>query len=162
MSRRIALLRAASRLDAARIVWWLSDGAALGAWRDGRLIESDGDIDLGVWADDIGRARDAVGGTVRRDMPGQVQLRFAQAKFDIHGHSVDGDTVWFPLGRHEQYRYVFDRRLFRKFDRRRMYGRMFRLPSPTVDYLTAHYGPGWATPTSQWRWNVDPPCLVKR
>lgn len=41
--------------DKNAISYWLDSGTLLGAVRDGRLIEWDGDVDLGVWDDDVPR-----------------------------------------------------------------------------------------------------------
>ena len=160
-----AFLLAAELLDVAEITWWLSDGAALGCVREGKFLRSDHDIDLGCWAGDLPNVRDVLTGQgfgkLRRDMPGQVQIRRPGIKLDIHGHSRHGDVVEYPLGGNAEYRYRFPARLFDQFEVREFYGWHVRVPCPSDDYLTAHYGDDWRTPNPVWRWNASPPCLVK-
>jgi len=162
--RERAFVKAARLLDKAGIVWWLSDGAALGCVREGRLLDSDHDIDLGAWSKDLTRMRDVLNnqgiGRIRRDIDSQLQVKRPGVKFDIHGHNRDGDVVWFPLGRQAEFRYEFPARLFDRFDMFEFYGRTVRIPSPHGDYLEAHYGPDWRTPQPVWDWRSDPACLA--
>lgn len=158
-----AFLTAAELLDMAGVVWWLSDGAALGCVREQRFLTSDLDLDLGCWNDDLPVVRNLLAGLgqVQRDMPGHVQIRRHGIKVDIHGHTRNGDAVEFPLGRKSEYRYRFPARLFEAFEFHGFYGRTVRVPCPAGDYLTVHYGDDWRTPNPVWRWNASPPCLVK-
>lgn len=161
--REEAFVTAAGLLDEAGVTWWLSDGAALGCVREGSFLESDGDIDLGCWAQDLPRVRDVLTplGKLGRDRSGQVQIRRSGIKLDIHGHTRRGDRVGFPLGKVGQYRYVFPAYLFETFEAWTFYERTVRVPSPHGEYLTAHYGADWRIPQKQWRWDRDPPCLER-
>jgi phosphorylcholine metabolism protein LicD len=151
-------LDVAQRLDTAGIVWWLSDGSALGCHRDGGFIASDLDVDLGVWKEDIAAASDVLGGKSGRDRPHQLWRYDYGVKVDVHGHEREGDTVFFRLGNKSELRYVFPAYLFDGLASAEFYGRPVLTPSPIEDYLVAHYG-DWETPTSKWRWDASPPCL---
>jgi phosphorylcholine metabolism protein LicD len=162
--REKAFVKAATLLDKAGIVWWLSDGSVLGCVREGRFLDSDHDIDLGAWSGDLPAMRKALEnrgiGRVRRDIDSQLQVKSPGIKFDIHGYNRDGDVVWYPLGLKAEYRYQFPARLFDRFEWHEFYGRQVRTPCPSVDYLEAHYGPDWQTPKPVWDWRTDPTCLV--
>ncbi|HEV2929906.1 MAG TPA: glycosyltransferase [Propionibacteriaceae bacterium] len=158
---QVAAFRAAAdALNEAGITWWLSDGALLGHIREGRFLDSDPDVDLGVWADDMPRVKAALGGlsAVTRDRPHQLNITVVGVKVDIHGHERDGDQVWFRLGRHSELRYVFPAALFDAMQPTIFYLRRTLAPSPPEEYLTAHYG-DWTVPRKRWRWDADPPCL---
>lgn len=156
--RTEVFLDAASALDAAGILWWLSDGSALGCHREGAFIKSDPDIDIGVWIDDLPVAFDVLPGKIRRNRPHQLWKIDGGIKVDVHGHERGADTVFFRLGNKSELRYEFPALLFDGFGAATFYGRPVLLPSPIEDYLTAHYG-DWETPTSKWRWDQSPPCL---
>jgi hypothetical protein len=156
VSQVAAFHEAANRLDAAQVVWWLSDGAALGAVRDGGFVPSDPDVDIGYRAADHPSVLAAFD-DIERLPTADVQYRIGRTKVDLHPHFDDGDTVWFPLGT--------DRRRFRYrfplFDLQPavFHGRPVLLPSPTDRYLTAHYGDDWHVPQAGWRWDTSPPCV---
>lgn len=162
-SKADALRAVAEVLDAAGIVWWLSDGAALGAVRDGRLLDSDGDVDVGVWAADHERVRDTLAARwqLRRDRPTQVWALVDGVKVDVHMHRSELGRVYYVLGEKGEYRYEFPGRLFETFGQVTVHGVTARVPAPAGDYLTAHYGPDWRTPRAVWRWDADPPCLTR-
>lgn len=64
------------RLDAAGVRYWLEGGSLLGAVRDGDIIPWDYDIDLGVFAEDVGKS-----GELRAlaEAPAGSQLQFEEA-----------------------------------------------------------------------------------
>lgn len=162
MTRQVDTFRLAAKvLDEIPVRWWLSDGAVLGAVREGRFLASDPDVDLGVWAADMAAVRAAfvaAGWPLRRDRPGQLWPVHDGIKVDIHGHVAGGDVVWFELAR-GKLRYQFPAYLFDTLAPVELHGVQTRMPSPPDAYLVAHYGADWPTPRSTWRWNVDPPCL---
>jgi hypothetical protein len=163
MSRRTrqkaAFREAAECLDRSGVAWWLSDGAALGCVRDGGFVATDPDIDLGFWQSDEPAVLAAFDGWQPDRKRVDVKMVRYGVKVDLHGHVRDGDRVWFPLA-NGSLRYTFPARLFDRFEPATFYGRTVALPSPSVDYLVAHYGDGWETPRGGWRWDVDPPCLT--
>ena len=147
-------------LDGLGVVWWLSDGAALGCVREGGWVATDADVDIGLWADDEPEVRRHLDGAGWQPHPRSIDPTYVRhgVKLDLHGHVRDGGSVWFALGA-GKFRYRFPGRLFDRFETRQFLGRTVLLPSPPADYLAAHYGPDWQTPKGRWRWNVDPPCL---
>jgi hypothetical protein len=163
LSRQVDAFRLAAKvLDEVPVCWWLSDGAVLGAVREGRFLATDPDIDIGVWVADIPAVRAAfvaAGWPLGRDRPGQLWPTHDGIKVDIHGHVLDGDRVWFELAR-GKLRYQFPAELFDTLQPMTLHGVETRMPSPPAQYLAAHYGADWETPRSRWRWNQDPPCLV--
>lgn len=158
--REQVFLDAAMRLDEAGILWWLSDGSALGCHREGAFIDSDFDVDIGVWIESIPAVWEVLQGEPTRDRDHQLWRMDRGIKVDVHGHEREGDKVFFRLGRQAELRYVFPAYLFDGFETATFYDRPVLLPSPIDDYLTAHYG-DWRTPTSKWRWDSSPPCLVR-
>lgn len=138
--------------------WWLTDGAALGAVRDGRIVG--GDIDVGVWAGHLDAVEAALAGRQVRRHRWEVKASVGGAKIDVHGHRRSGHVVWYPLGASESVVYEFPAQLFGEFEQLEVYGLPSWVPYPVEDYLTAHYG-DWRTRRPGWRWAVDPPCLRK-
>lgn len=162
-SAQVAAYRAAAdTLTAAGIAWWLSDGAVLGHIREGRFLNTDPDVDLGVWINDMPAARKALDpvGTLGRDRPHQLCVRVNGVKVDVHGHERHGDRVWFRLGRNSELRYVFPATLFDSMQPTVFFLRRTLIPAPPEAYLEAHYGPDWLTPRAAWRWDRDPACLT--
>jgi hypothetical protein len=152
---RLARAFRAVAADFAGLDWWLTDGAALGCVREGRIIG--GDIDIGVWAADLPKVASALSTptVVHRS---EVKSVNDGVKVDVHGHHLAGDVVWYPLGKAESVAYQFPAALFVEFELWELYDTPVWLPCPVEDYLTAHYG-DWYTPRPTWRWNADPPCL---
>jgi hypothetical protein len=128
-------------LEDADVFWWLADGAALGAVREGRIIG--GDIDIGVWVDHLDWVAEALPGPVTRNRC-EVKATVDGVKVDVHGHiGGRGDRVWYSLGKSESVAYEFDGSLFRKFELHELYGRHVRVPCPAGAYLTARFGSDW-------------------
>ena len=152
-------LQAAQALDQAGILWWLSDGAALGCHREGRFLPTDPDLDIGFWQHDQPAVTEAFNGWTRSTGADFKYLRH-NVKIDLHGHQRQGDHVWFPLA-NGTLCYTFPAHLFNTFHQATFYGQPVLLPSPPTDYLTAHYGRDWHTPQPAWQWDHDPPCLTK-
>lgn len=164
MTAQVEAFRAAAKLlDAAGVTWWLSDGAVLGAVRDGGFLRTDPDVDLGVWAADMPTVRatfDAAGWPISRDRAGQLWAIHRGVKVDVHGHEhTDTGMVRYELAR-GRLAYQFPARLFTSFDTDDFCATPTRIVTEWDDYLTAHYGPDWRTPKPIWRWDRDPPCLI--
>lgn len=153
---------AAKVLNEAGVRWWLSDGAVLGAVREGRLLAGDPDVDLGVWLADmptVGAAFIEAGWPLKRDRPGQLWPTHGGIKVDIHGHELVGDRVRYELAR-GRLAYEFPAALFERMTTVHLHGYWAWTPSPPEEYLVAHYGVDWRIPRARWRWDRDPPCIV--
>jgi phosphorylcholine metabolism protein LicD len=163
MTAQVDAFRLAAKvLDEVPVRWWLSDGSVLGAVREGRFLAGDLDVDLGVWLADMPVVRAAflaAGWPISRDRPGQLWAVHDGVKVDVHGHQRDRGRVWYELSR-GKLAYRFPARLFDTLAAVELHGVHTRMPSPPEDYLVAHYG-DWTVPRKRWRWNVDPPCLVR-
>lgn len=160
MSQPQLLVDVAEVLDRLGVAWWLSDGAALGCVRDGRFLDTDPDVDIGLWAEDEAAVRAVLDAEGWQPHPQSIDPTYLRhgVKLDLHGHVRDGDTVAFVLGR--QWRYRFSGRLFDRFEVYTFYGLEVRVPSPAGQYLTEHYG-DWRTPQGGWQWRTDPPCVER-
>lgn len=160
MSQPRLLEDVASVLNDLGVVWWLSDGAALGCVREGRFLPTDPDVDIGLWADDELAVRERLDSEGWEKHPKSIDPTYLRydAKLDLHGHVRSGETVSFVLGR--QWAYRFSAYLFDSFDSYEFYGMTVRVPSPADRYLTEHYGADWRSPRGGWQWRTDPPCVV--
>jgi phosphorylcholine metabolism protein LicD len=156
--------RVAGLLATAGVRYWLSNGTALGAVRDGDFIASDADIDLGIWPDDQQRMLDAFarrGYLPRKIRPTHVFVA-APVTIDIKVHTYcdDGARVYYKIGKRQRIRYEFDAHLFEDLRPIELHGIRTLVPSPPEEYLAAHYGPDWRTPRDGWNWRTDPACIV--
>lgn len=68
--------------DRANIEFWLDTGTLLGAVREGRIIEWDADIDLGVMDNDCNLKR-MIFALIELEKKG-FQVYFEEGEFDIH------------------------------------------------------------------------------
>jgi hypothetical protein len=152
-------VQVAARLDRSGVVWWLSNGTALGCWREDRLLPWDSDIDLGCWHTDLPAVKAALDGllTFTRDRPEHLMGRSGDVKVDVHGHRADGGRVSYELLK-GKLRFEFSADLFDEFETVTFYGREVRVPSPCDRYLTEAYGPGWETPRRRWNFRQSPPA----
>lgn len=91
-----------------KVNYWLDSGSLLGLIRDGKLIDGDGDIDIGVWHCDLNLMMVAINCVeleeykiIKRSYRGQVYKIKLQPKFD--GRTIDinifrrfEDYAWCP------------------------------------------------------------------
>ena len=126
--------------------FWLTEGTALGAVRDGRVIPTDTDIDVGVRD---GRALRACalprlrrrGFMVWRDKPHIVSVVRGFLRLDVMVLAPGGHCVDMPCD--EMERFVAN---LRRVD---LYGRTFWTLGE--DYLRRVYGADWRTFRYQWK-----------
>jgi hypothetical protein len=142
---------------------WIQDGTLLGAVREGRPIEWDADLDLGVmsrdWNPRATASLKAAGfiNTRNFNQPGsdyhQHWMRDG-VKFDIfHYYTRPDGRVWHGL-RNRNSRFVYER----EFDIAPVLlsGIPFPAPDPPEAFLVTKYGPDWRTPKRQWNCARDP------
>ena len=157
---QIAAFRAAADvLDAAGVTWWLTSGVLLGHIRDGAWIPWDKDVDLGIWPEDVGRARRAFKAArwpFKRDRDSQMWPVHKDTKIDLHTHYRDGSTVYKLHGKRQHLRMDYPAHLFDTMQPTVYYLRRTLMPSPPEEYLEAQYGPDWLTPKRDWQWDTSP------
>ncbi|QSB15256.1 hypothetical protein JQS43_02510 [Natronosporangium hydrolyticum] len=135
-------------LDGAGVRFFFAAGTALGLIRQGRPLAADGDIDLGVFAEDWDRAallelftRDPAFDLDLHPQTEKVGLRHrGGSPVDIFRFYPDGDKVF-----HDG---VFVRWWNSPFEitRREIGGQSVPLPADPERYLVENYGPEWRTP----------------
>jgi hypothetical protein len=153
----------ADTLDGLRVPFFLMQGTALGAWRDGNFVPTERDVDLGILIEDFDAAsicevlirRNVEVETWRRHSPFHfchtIVAYTAGAKADLVGLHRWKDrrftcTPDDPVNVLEPYAIVHDAALLETYQPVRLFGRTFNVPSPIETYLGREYGPHWRTP----------------
>lgn len=158
------LLRLAGVLDAAGVPFFLMQGTALGAYRDGGFVPSERDVDVGVLTEDLDAAAllpalDRAGfgvNTWHRRVGGCGCGRHTHTVVLCRGR-VHGDLVGWHLDGAERlalapedvtphYAIAHPRALIETCEAVTAFGRAWRVPSPIETYLEREYGPDWRTP----------------
>ena len=132
------------------VCFWLRDGTALGVVRGGRILASDDDVDIGVWAQDLPAVERALEdleklgfvvyekyffmiSLLRRWESIEIVISKSWAADDTYHHFVD--TFFEDL---KPVEYL---------------GRKFNVPSRSDAYLEFCYGPDWRIPKSFSWWS---------
>jgi lipopolysaccharide cholinephosphotransferase len=133
------------------VTFWLRDGTALGAWRDGAIIPTDDDIDLGVWVSDTARIDRAL-----EALAGRGFVMYLRTKWVI-ALMRDWETVELIVSgvfpEDEVYNRFLERAFFRDLGSVDFLGRSFRIPSPIERYLEFSYGEDWRIPKPDAWWS---------
>jgi hypothetical protein len=133
------------------VTFWLRDGTALGAVRDGAIIPTDDDIDLGVWVSDTERIDRALADLARRGFVLYLRTRWVIALIR------DWETVELIVsGVHAEddaYNRFLEHAFFRQLGSVQFLGRSFNVPSPTERYLEFSYGADWRVPKPDAWWS---------
>ena len=128
------------------IHFWLTEGTALGAIREGRVIPTDTDIDIGLQSDDRPTLEPLLqrrGFVVWRQASHMISIVKSQLCVDIMfarpgGHCIDMPCdQYLPLVRPD------------RLQRVRMYGLEFW--APPIAYLERVDGQDWRAPRHQWK-----------
>lgn len=150
--------------------WWVSDGTALGFYRDGDLIKNDyDDIDVSLWKKYAVDSESLKKRLLEKDFfivkdwkyldgtsEGMAVKRNGN-KIDIIFNSRkkvgDKEVVYYladnskkKFGNGEVYAYVFPAEYFNKIGTVYANGEYFPIPMPTKQYLESHYGKNWNVP----------------
>lgn len=158
----LALNKAKSALDRLAIPFFLSSGTCLGYFREGKFIDHDYDIDLGIFAEDytplIKKFMEAEGFTHyrtlgHRDTGLELSFRLNESKLrhktkiDIFLHYRNGGNISWYSYVHPEFN---DRVHYRvsNFDIKPVFfmGMVVNAPFPTLKYIEQHYGPDWMIP----------------
>jgi len=133
------------------VAFWLRDGTALGACRDGAIIPTDDDIDLGVWVADTERIEHALEALARRGFVLYLRTKWVIALMR------DWETVELIVsGVHaedDRYNRFLEHAFFRDLVSVNFLGRSFRVPSPVERYLEFSYGADWRVPKPHAWWS---------
>lgn len=159
------LFELADALDACGIPFFLMQGTALGAVRDGGFTPTERDIDLGMLSEHfIGepcerliRHLEAAGFDLHLiDRPFRCIRTIVAFKYGEHADLVSF-AIWKgwrfasapadPVARGPRpYCIVHERSLLETYQPVELFGRQFHVPSPVELYLEREYGPDWRTP----------------
>ena len=165
-SARAALAAFAAAMDAAgyRGRYWITCGTLLGFRREGNFLKHDGDIDFAMHIGDLDEAivpaLEKVGFRLIKTM-GTRESGYAMTFFDgttkadiFFHYPDDGGGTWHAVTRgRPQVRYRFP-----PFDLApaEFRGVPVTIPSPPETFLSAVYGPDWATPVRRWHYAYCP------
>ena len=130
------------------IHFWLTEGTALGAIREGRVIPTDTDIDIGIRSEDRPTLERLAlpllqrrGFVVWRRSPQLISIVKAHLYVDIMCARPGGRCIDMPCDQYLP--------LVQPLETIRMYG--LDLWTPPVSYLERVYGQDWRTPKHQWK-----------
>lgn len=170
--------RTKSALGRLNIPFFLSSGTCLGYYREGKFIDYDYDIDIGIfrehYTDKIIEEMKNENLILYRtwgDIDNGLELSFRMpetcigkhAKIDIFLHyNTDEHTSWYsysPTKKRLQYRVS-------KFDIKDVdfMGVTVGVPNPTLKYIEEHYGDDWFIPKrpfTEYRYFSDPVSIIK-
>lgn len=152
-----AIYEAVSVLESAGVNVWIQDGTLLGAIRDGKIIEWDHDLDLGVysweWND---KAHDALvaNGFWLRESFNEPEHDYEQhwvkygVKFDIfHYYKEPNGKIWHGM-KGGRFRFYYPKEfVLAPVD---LMGKTFPAPYPPEDFLVQKYGNEWRKPQQKW------------
>lgn len=130
------------------IEFWISEGTALGAVRDGAIIERDTDVDIGVHLEDMARIRTIVVPallkrgfrTYKDDGDRFLTLELNYEFIDVHGAAPTGECADVPGPCEDVWPHLFPLRDVRLYDR------VYKAPPDS--YLEFMYN-DWRTPRDQ-------------
>lgn len=138
--------------------YFLFCGTALGAYREGKIISYDQDIDIGVFSKDFndevlkGNENFSVKSTYGVINNGYelTLIHNSGMKVDIFIVYTEGDYNWHAsyTGKCNHAKNKMCRWKLPKFDIEdiELFGNVFKIPNPIEKYLEAHYGPNWNIP----------------
>jgi hypothetical protein len=168
----------AGALEKMGVMWWIEAGTFLGCIREnGRFIQHDSDIDIGVMGDaaadeltykltEIGFRVEHVFGRKGRGM--EIAYTRRGVKVDVFYFYREGDKAWMAAWKNYYVGKVGESRMIRlDFDadlmcfpiQKIMEGVYVNCPNEPERYLIARYGKDWRKPDPDWRWDLDPKCI---
>jgi len=152
-------------LDELGIPFFLIQGTALGAYRDGGFVPSERDIDLGILIEHLTGRQDELTRVLwdRAFAVRQIIEPFDEARTIVaQREGVKIDIVGFIAWRHVRfaatpldylsvgsrpYAIVHSRGRLEHWTKVTMFGRKWNVPLDIEGYLASEYGPDWRTPT---------------
>ncbi|HBT75057.1 TPA: hypothetical protein DEB29_03595 [Candidatus Wolfebacteria bacterium] len=170
-----------SALESLDFDYFLIDGTLLGAVREGDFIAHDGDIDLGVYAeewhplsiDEFAEQLEEDGIIIHHQF-GELDKYFEIAltrdgiKIDLFFYRSEGDKRIFHAfkngGRNlpeDVITYEYPAELIEKRKPIYFQNREYMAPADPIAVLIAKYGPEWRTPVKEWDWQYGPKNVRK-
>jgi phosphorylcholine metabolism protein LicD len=156
------LLEVAGILDGQEIPFFLMQGTALGAYRDGGFTPTEADIDLGILQENLGPiARGLINRLVLEQfqvetycLPFQQCRTIVAWKYGIHVDLV-GFIRWkdkrfthspYHPSVRKHYAIVHDAAMLENYRTIKLFGREFNAPENIEEYLKREYGAEWRVP----------------
>lgn len=152
-------------LDKLGVPFFLSNGTLLGCYRDGKMIEHDTDIDIGIkvkdYVSDIlyrflenGFELSSIHGNISNGL--EYSFRKRGMGLDIFFYQDSGDNSWMAVWQersNKRFRYIFP--LIKDYKVINFLGQDFKIPSNVEEYLESQYG-NWRVPVKHWDCFVSP------
>lgn len=157
---RAVMLELADVLDGLGIPFFLIQGTALGAVRDGGFVPTEKDIDLGILQEHLAAERLVVELMRRRFDVEVIIAPFTRPRTIVAAKDgVKADLVGFAKWNgwrftaspvrdwlKEPYAIVHDAAMLETYRRIELFGRTWNVPGRIRTYLKREYGSGWSTP----------------
>lgn len=164
--------------------FWLSGGQVLGPIRDGKFLNNEHDIDLGIYQKDIKRVADILSKKVGKvevsfegvdnnvvlrpidltDIIRVIKFKFRDISVDIFVYLPIRDRMY-AVTHDNKYGHTFHsfpKEIFETTVQHKIYGVNYPMPNPPEKYLEYEYGKNWRTPIKRWNCCVNPPCIAKK
>jgi len=156
------LLKIADILDEVGIPFYLMQGTALGAYRDGGFAPTERDIDFGILYENLhGKVRSLLDALKRGKFnyetfakPFNHPRTIVVSKRNVHADLVsvfrwkDYRVNATPISTNfEPYCLIHKAHLLENYQDVEVFGRTFKIPSPIEEYLETEYGPEWRIPS---------------
>ena len=162
------LLQLGDILDELKTPHFLIQGTALGAHREGKIIEWDRDIDIGILIEHFAcNAGEIIKRLVQKNVAVETRGRHSPFKFchTIVAYTDQGkaDLVGFHRWEDERFTsspvdpvhvlhphcYVHPAEQFENYEMVTMYDRVWNVPHPVEEYLRCEYGTNWRKPNKK-------------
>ncbi|GAI14635.1 unnamed protein product [marine sediment metagenome] len=164
-------------LDQAGIKFWLSDGTALGAVREARIISYDRDIDLRAlptewdfpilfkkFENEGFRCVKSINPKLYKDKPSGSVIFKRGIKTDIglNYYYPPEDLTVILAGRPLALITVVPAKFFRGDHFVEFLGVKARIPNPPEEYFEMHYGKDWKIPKNERYWKANIPISIAK
>jgi len=183
------LFKIANILNASRTHWWLEGGTLLGLFRDGKLLDWDHDIDLGLRFESEDQIRELLKQLRKTpyyiktlDFPekagvwnlGQLRLIkvFPRRFYFFHTELCLDLFIFYreslPGLENPVYKYVVHQKngyhpaaLLDELETLTFKDHQLGRPADTAEFLKSKYGEGWQTPVKEWHVAIDDKTILR-
>lgn len=159
-------------LEYNKVRWFLAFGTCLGAYREGKIIGHDKDMDIGIMAEDfdfsILSQMQEIGFEVKfifgmRFLGYEIAFTRNDIKIDLIFYYKKDDKIWNALwknggrnGMSDIIKLVYPKELFDNWDMGYINGHKFIIPNDTISYIKSIYGNNWEVVDKKWKWWESP------